>query len=330
MGLGQLKKMIMTSKLGALKKVIGEFLPESKLWIKYAYDNGMDKYASKMEVDLVIRAHALEKGMSIGKVKKDFGKEKTIALISDLQKYLNLGGKKIQVLDICGIIHQYLQFNGFNGSGNKVEKCFMEFCSRNSINLTENVSGGIKTINRTNDSVNFGFDFSSFSQSRYSIRDFSNTPIDQEKVKQALKICERTPSACNRQPWRIYVYYNKKQRESIFNAQNGVIGFAEDMQCAILVCCDMRCYNTGETNLPYTDGGLYGMNLLYALHYKGLAAIPLSVSYHKKRMKAIRIAAGIKDYEVPVLLVGVGTFKDTFKVAVSQRKEYKDYTTINC
>ena len=36
-----------------------------------------------------------------------------------------------------------------------------------------------------------------------------------------------------------------------------------------------------------------------------------------------------EEYEVPVLLIGVGTFKDDYKVAVSHRYMYKDYVKFN-
>ena len=323
----KLKKRIMDSKLGALKKVLGEFILEGKMWLKYAYDSNMSKDNTKMQIDLIIRAHALEKGMSIGKVKEGFGKEKVKTLICDLQRFVELGGAKSTVNEICGIISQYMIFNGFVGSGNEVEHLFTTFCNNNGIIIDNNNKlGGIDIKELLKSKETCGFDFAEFAYSRYSIRDYSDVPIEKEKVNQALKICEKTPSACNRQPWRVYVYYNKPQRDSIFKAQNGVIGFEDEMQCAILICCDARCYNTGESNLPYIDGGLYGMNLLYALHHVGLAAIPLSVSYHKRRMKEIKVAAGIKEYELPVLLIGVGTFKDSYKVAVSHRKLYQEYT----
>ena len=317
----------MDSKLGAFKKILGEFSLEGKMWLKYAYDSNMSKDTTKMQIDLIIRAHALEKGMSIGKVKEGFGKDKVKALILDLQRFVELGGAKGLVNDICGIISQYMAFNGFVGSGNELEKNFTAFCGNNAIKIDNNNKlGGIDIKESPKTKEICGFDFAEFARSRYSIRDYSDAPIEKEKVDQALKICEKTPSACNRQPWRIYVYYDKSQRDRIFKAQNGVVGFEDDLQCAILVCCDARSYNTGESNLPYVDGGLYGMNLLYALQYVGLASIPLSVCYHKRRMKEIKVAAGIKENELPVLLIGVGTFKDSYKVAVSHRKSYQEYT----
>lgn len=55
---------------------------------KYLATAGGRKNAEKLQVDLFIRTHALEKGMSIGKVRYGFGKQKAKSLLRDLQLYL--------------------------------------------------------------------------------------------------------------------------------------------------------------------------------------------------------------------------------------------------
>lgn len=37
---------------------------------------------------------------------------------------------------------------------------------------------------------------------------------------------------------------------------------------------------------------------------------------------------GLPENEMPILLVGVGSYKESYKVAVSQRYNYKVYTVI--
>ena len=36
----------------------------------------------------------------------------------------------------------------------------------------------------------------------------------------------------------------------------------------------------------------------------------------------------IPKYEMPCVLIGVGTYKDEYKVAVSKRKDFMEYTVI--
>lgn len=70
------------------------------------------------------------------------------------------------------------------------------------------------------------------------------------------------------------------------------------------------------------------MNLLYALHFEGVAAIPLTMGHKQKKLKEIKLEMDIPDNEVPVLLIGVGAYKDKYKVAVSVRRDYHNYTFI--
>ena len=99
------------------------------------------------------------------------------------------------------------------------------------------------------------------------------------------------------------------------------------MQAAILVCGDLTSYYLSELNLPYVDGGLYGMNLMLALHHCGLASIPLTMGLTASNLKKIKREMGVPENEVPVLLIGVGSYKDEFRAAVSYRYPYTRYTT---
>ena len=71
------------------------------------------------------------------------------------------------------------------------------------------------------------------------------------------------------------------------------------------------------------------MNLLYALHYYGLATIPLTMGHKWRITKKIKQEMHLPSHEVPVLLIGVGTFKDNYKVAVSHRYSYNEYVKFN-
>ena len=162
--------------------------------------------------------------------------------------------------------------------------------------------------------------------SRYAVRDFCDRPIDMELLRKALQMAEKSPSACNRQSWRIHVYKEVKAQK-LFLLQGGSNGFEQDMQVAILVCCDLRSYFLDELNLPYVDGGLYAMNLMLALHYYGLACIPLTMGRKARKLKIIKKEMNIPNNEVPILLIGVGSYKDEYRVAVSSRYPYHQYTT---
>lgn len=62
---------------------------------------------------------------------------------------------------------------------------------------------------------------SEFFSSRSSVRYFSDKPVTDEEIKEAAKIANETPSACNRQTCKIYAYRNPEQIKKILNNQLG-------------------------------------------------------------------------------------------------------------
>lgn len=298
---------------------------EARIATKYLATAGMRKDANKLYVDLFIRTHALEKGMSIGKVRYGFGKPKAKSLIKDLQLFLNLGGEKAFAIESASIIRKYIEFNENCGADmSEIVFLFNDFLNKNAMSCTE--EGGIYVLSHQDVKTQEKASFDIFSQSRFSVRDFGDIPINRENIEKALKLCERTPSACNRQSQHIHIYLNKADVEKIGKLQMGCNGFYEDMQGAILVCSDMRFYNFQELNQAFVDGGLYAMNLMYALHFYDIANIPLTMAHKENYLNYFKKEMGVSEYERPVLLIGIGSYKDSWKVAQSNRKDWHDYT----
>ncbi len=48
-------------------------------------------------------------------------------------------------------------------------------------------------------------DFLDLCEKRYSCRNYSTEPVNEEKVMKVLRTAQLAPSACNRQPWTFYV-----------------------------------------------------------------------------------------------------------------------------
>jgi len=284
--------------------------------------------ARKMQTDIIIRTHALEKGMSIGKVKPGFGKPKVLSLIKGLNDYIKVGGLHRIVEESCSVIGKYIEFNIELGVDmTNLKKVYEDFIESNSVHLINNC--GVYIIDHAKIEKEQKQSFDLFSQCRFSIRDFGEKTLNIEQIKYALKLCERTPSACNRQGWSIHVYTDKKLKNEILNLQLGNKGFTEDVQGAILICGNLNNYGFPEFNLPFVDAGIYAMNLMYSLNYNDIASIPLTMSHKISHTKKIRKLLGLPDNEIPAILIGIGTYKENFKVAISNRQPYQEYTKFN-
>lgn len=295
---------------------------------KYLATSNIMDDPRKLYTDLFIRTHALEKGMSIGNVRYGFGKAKAASLIKDLQHYLDIGGDHRFAVESCSVIEKYISYNEIGGADMSDIRCLLgDFLSNNAI-MTNN-EGGIYELYYTEIRNRALSSFDVFSQSRFSIRDFGTDIISQDLLKKALKLCERTPSACNRQSQRLHIYTERALVEKICKLQMGSNGFYEDMQGVILVCGDLNRYAFHELNQVYVDGGIYAMNLMYALHYYDIANIPLTMAHKTHHIDKIKREMNIPGNEQPVILVGFGSYKNRWKVAQSKRYSWKEYTCWN-
>lgn len=171
--------------------------------------------------------------------------------------------------ELKAILDSYFAFNGSFSRGEMAYNQYITLFG----DVESSFSGGTKSLTKSavwNDS---SVDFRRFAESRYSVRNFSDEPVDTELIRQSLKIAEKSPSACNRQPWRVYVYKGKRKNE-ILTLQGGTKGFTENIDTAILVACNLESYFVHEMDLPFVDGGLYAMTLMFALHSLGWARYP--------------------------------------------------------
>lgn len=303
----------------------GKFL-ESFIYSKYMASFDMLRNPHKLKTHIIIKAHALEKGMSIGKTRLGFGKRKALELLNDMELYLSIGGDKQFVEECCSIIKKYIEFNEQGGADMEdIKGSYNLFSKKEDLSILP--YGGVSVLNHEDLLTKEKMSFDVFSQIRYSTRDFGDSPVDIKNIENALKLCERTPSACNRQSLHIHVYLNRDDINKLCNLQGGCKGFIDEMQGVILICEKLTGYSSSEMNLPYVDGGLYAMNLMYALNFYDIASVPLTMGHKPHRNMKILKEMNINLTEVPVLLIAFGSYKDKWRVAQSHRKNWRDYTT---
>lgn len=61
---------------------------------------------------------------------------------------------------------------------------------------------------------------------RYSVRNYKNTPVPQEKINKCIEAARLAPSTCNSQPWKFVIIDNPDIRESLAKAAfEGLLDF---------------------------------------------------------------------------------------------------------
>src|SRR5690606_16865431 len=122
---------------------------------------------------------------------------------------------------------------------------------------------------------NVNSNFEKFSYSRKSIRNFTGEIIKFKDIQEAVQLALNAPSVCNRQASKVYLLDRKSEIDKVLKIQGGFSGFSENVNQLLVLTNDRNYYYTiGERNQFYIDGGIFLMNLLYALHFYKIACCP--------------------------------------------------------
>ena len=291
-----------------------------RLTVKYNATHHTDDDLQKMQYTLSRETHTIEKGMSMRNPRKGFGQQKVTNLIGRLKKYctLYLDQDSAFLEYPLSTIKTYIEYT-YN-TGVEIPEIAKAFAELLQMAGRESVSSKAGIMPETKENILdlCNKDFESLLYSRHSMRYFSDEPVSDELINKALELAQRTPSACNRQGWLTHVY-RVPQSIDLVKWQGGSRGFEDEIKCAILVTANLKAFLFHEVHQAYIDGGLYAMNLINSLHSLGVGTIPLSCGFMYKQLVDLR-NLGLAEYEVPIVIIGIGNLPDSFNVAVSERK----------
>lgn len=310
---------------------VGYFLEAFHFWrltIKYNATHHTQADIQKMQYTISRETHTIEKGMSMRRPRKGFGRQKVAALIEHLNQYCDLYlHKDSSFIEYpLNTIQTYIDYTVKSGIDIvDIQNHFMALTSR--IGIVTTKKAGIEKVTIKQIMENCNKDFESLLYSRHSIRYFKDSPVERELLEKGLKMAQRTPSACNRQAWLTHVY-REESSIALIKWQGGSRGFEDEIKTSILVTANLKGFLAHEVHQAYIDGGLYAMNLINALHSLGLGTIPLSCGFSYKHLKGL-VNFGIPENEVPILIIGIGNLMDEFNVAISERKDINKTNTFH-
>lgn len=287
---------------------------------KYSFEFSKRKTRRHFESDLIFYSHKIEKGLSLPKPRAGFGKKNIDYLINALEQYVKRYEWDKVSAQALKSLYDYYYFNKSNN--NNLTDLFekMENIRSTKPDQIELLEGGAYQLTKA-DIDRSNFDFEDFANSRYSIRTFDNGEVSIDLIKKAVKIAQKTPSVCNRQSSRVYVY-DDEMKNKVLKYQNGNAGFGEDASKILIVTQELMDFRgVIERNQCFIDGGMYAMTLIYALHSLGVGTCPLNLSITNDVEKKLKKVAGIGDSEVPIMMIAVGNLPDVLMVAASPRRD---------
>lgn len=306
-----------------LKKTLGK-TPEKILYDnyyskyqKFSFQDGACESEKQFEASITRLYHTIEKGLSYLNYRAGFGKENVAALILSLEQYSKrYDVNKFFYQTALSVLNEYIRKNAEYGVEDK------ELNKRvSALPGKVNEAGGVIRFVPLSEEELENVSYKKFVETRHSIRHFSKQPIEMERVENAIKLAQYTPSACNRQGWKTYIIQDKDVLEKVLKNQNGNRGFGQEFDKLLLVVGDLRCFNRDrEVFQVYIDGGMYAMRVLDSLYYEKIASVPLSASLTKEQEENVRTLLKIDSAEVLIMFIGIGNYPDECQTTKSERK----------
>ncbi|MGX1191850.1 nitroreductase family protein [Metabacillus sp. SLBN-84] len=323
------RQKIKRLKVFILAQLIINFSIDLIKFIKYSSTFDTKKTRESHEASLIFYYHKIEKGLSLPKPRPGFGKEHVFYLVGLLEDYV----KKYGWDDVSKVSLNTLNvYHDFNYRNNIEMKNLAErIRNLNAVLPTEGklLTGGVEELKKEDICRKF-IDFKDLVNSRYSIRNFADSEVSLEIIREAVEIAQKTPSVCNRQSARVHIYSDLKFKESVLNHQNGNAGFGDQASKIIIVTTKIESFNGAhERNQSYIDGGMYSMSLIYALHSLGVGTCPLNLSLNNSQEKNLKRVANISDKDALIMMIAVGNLPNSLKVAASHRRKAEEVITIH-
>ena len=286
---------------------------------------------SRLLGEIIRNTHSIEKGLSLENVRLGFGLAKIEQACMYVHKYYRNGGymQAAPLLMFRDALKNYLLFHSEkNFSNYAIDKVQSLFKNLNEI-VPESAFdyGGIITLKKPNYS---DLEYSAFAKiinDRHSAREFEHTPVDPEKLRNAIELAMRCPSACNRQCYRLYIIEHK-DFDLLNDWIDGTGGFDRELDKLLLVTGKTSVYRLGEQYQHVVTSSIFVGYLSLTLQANGIGACVIQRSiFPDARWECVKSNLKIPGDELPVCCIGIGNLKETSKAPISYRLSYDNIVT---
>jgi nitroreductase len=273
-----------------------------------------------LESDIIRQYHILEKGLSMPEFRPRFGKDVVRSVVGLVKQYEALpDDQEHSVYVLCARSALKSYYLRHRELGVEISDILnpSDISNFNEIDPSQAGAKPYPFIAEDKRGV-----FLDVLKARTSLRSFEMDRIpSREIIERAIGYAIQAPSVCNRQTGRVYAFEGEKAQE-VLRLQNGNRGFGHQVPVVLVVASDMRYFvGSIERYQSWIDGGIFGMNLLLALHGLGLGAVPLNWSVTAERDEELRIAAKIAPHDRIIMLIGCGYPRKDALVTVSPRRQ---------
>lgn len=169
---------------------------------------------------------------------------------------------------------------------------------------------------------------------RESVRSYTDTPVEHEKIERILETARLAPSACNAQPWKFIVVDNPELKNKLADAtSNKVFGlnhFSKQVPVHIVIVMEPANFTSKfgsmvkQKHFPLIDIGIAAEHICLAAVAEGLGTCMIGWFDEP----AVRKLLSIPPKSRPVLIITLG-YPAKPEVREKRRKTLKEVVRYN-
>jgi len=173
-------------------------------------------------------------------------------------------------------------------------------------------------------------DFKELSQRRRAVRWYLDKPVPRELVDKAMEVAAMSPSACNRQPFRVLLFDEKELIKKLGSIPLGFKEYYDKIPMLAVVVGQQRAYiNKYDRHTIYVDASLAVMSFLYSLETLGLSSCAINWTDRPKQVKEINEIIHLDNDERVVMFIAIGYPDPEGSVASSSKKSLEEIRSYN-
>lgn len=275
-----------------------------------------------IELDLLLLSHSLEKGMGIPRPRSKFGYKKAVRLLELLEEYLKYGynTQTYAFNEGASVLRAYLSF-----TDNEVSTLYSRYKIIEESTVTKYAAGPsiCQNMNELYEKIDLE-QINYFLRSRHSIRSYEKKIVEDEVIYKVLDLASTAPSACNRQPIKVYITTDPKIVMRISDIIPGNQGFEDEIINWAIVVADRNMFAPGEALQWYINGGIYLSYFIEALHAYNLGSCIFQIPIVHSATSKLRDLVAIPNNEAIIAAVGFGYPSKENKFLAASRKPVEE------
>lgn len=316
----KLKKNNYIRKVVKNHKIKKEYKKDSKEFTSNYIEN--NNSINQVEYSIMLVVHSLEKGFC-HETMRLFGETKIIDLVDKLKKYeiYDKDYKSTAAKMGISMLKKWL-LTCENNDWSKNDAYYMakDFIDHIEV-YSSNLEVGAHECTRESMEDFLDFNYLEAISTRHSCRNYQSKDIEDDDLEYCIKAAIASPSACNRQMVKIYSIKDFDKKKELSKLIMGLSGFDMATVNFFIVTFDISAFSFyGERNQGYLNAGLFSMNFVNALHFRGIGSCFLQWGNSNSDEINIKKILGIPKNERIAIVIGAGYYPENYLVANSVRK----------